>query len=163
MESTDVRLIVNKEGYRIIFFLLGLFQIGCCTIILFYFISSVINGDIFTQNVWLNLFLLFLVTLSLPAGIFTFSYAFGERKLFEINVTGIKIKNQPLIEWESIVEIKRKIYPGPRMQIYKLKIMQGSDSKINAIIWFTSDIKPNWTEIIDSLNFYTVRHNIRWT
>ncbi len=160
MDNNNERLIVNKDSGRIYFFLFGLFQVGSCIFILFILIINVNNYGFLTQNVWIKFFLLFLLIFSLPAGVFALTSAFGDRKLIEIDVNGIKIKNQPNIEWENIFEIETRKYPGPRMSFYRIKITQDYDRKTKKIIWFSSDTKPNWTEIIDCLSSYTARHNI---
>ena len=157
------RLIVTKDSGRFAFLLLGLFQIGCSLLILYNLIINIINGDIFSQNVWLTLFLLFLMTFSLPAGIFALSYAFGERKLFEIDTNGIKFNNQNFIEWNNIFEIEIKKYRGPRMSFYRIKITHNYDRMKNKKIWFSSDTKPELNEIIDCLVYYTASNNISFT
>ena len=156
-------LIVNKSKGRIGFFLLGLFQVGGVLLTALILIAKLINGDFFQKDVWLNFFLIFLLVSIIPAALFALTYAFGDRKIFEITVTGITIKDKSTIHWENIYEIETNKYPGPRMSFYRIKIIQDYLKKQKVNIWFSSDTEPEWTQILDVLSTYTSRHNINLT
>ena len=159
MESSP-KLTVNKPDGNIMLFLFGLFQIGGGIYILFILFNSLFKNVILNKDILLNFFLLFITIFLIPAGIFSLVYAFGDRKIFEINTIGIKIKDQTPIRWENIYEIETKKYPGPRMTFYRIRITQDIGTSKKRSIWITSDVKPNWTEIIDCLATYTVKYNI---
>ncbi|MEO8769181.1 MAG: hypothetical protein ABI402_03835 [Ferruginibacter sp.] len=160
MEIDNKKLIVKKVDGGAFLFLFGLFQFVGGLFIIFLIIKNAINGDFFRENGWLNLFLLFISVFIIPAGLFALTYAFGDRKIFEINADGIKIKNQMTICWQNIYEIETRKYPGPRMSFYRIKLFNDYDKKQKKSIWFSSDTNPDWTEIIEILSNYTARHNI---
>ena len=160
MEIDNEKLIVKKVKGGIFLFLFGLFQFVGGLLIIFILIKSIINGDFFRENGWLYFFLLFVSVFIIPAGLFALSYAFGDRKIFEINSDGIKIKNQMTICWTNIYEIETRKYPGPRMSFYRIKLIKDYDKTQKKSIWLSSDTEPDWTEIIEILSYYTARHNI---
>ena len=163
MDKDYSNLTIKKDSGRLGFFLFGLYQTGCGLFILYILILSAVRGDFFKQNVWLNLFITLMLIYSIPAGLFALTYAFGERKIFEIDAIGIKNTKQNIINWNTIYEIETRKYNGPRMMFYRIRIFRDYDRKNKTSIWFTSDIETDWTEIIDSLSYYTARNNIAMT
>ena len=163
MNKDYSNLTIEKSSGKLGFFLFGLFQTGCGLFTLYIFILSVVRGDFLKQNIWLNIFITFMLIPIIPAGLFVLTYAFGERKIFEIDALGIKDRKQKIIKWDTIYEIETRKYIGPRMMFYRIRIFRDYDRKNKTSIWFTSDIETDWTEIIDSLSYYTARNNIAMT
>ena len=163
MDKDYSNLTIKKDSGRLGFFLFGLYQTGCGLFILYILILSAVRGEFFKQNVWLNLFIIFILIPTIPAGLFALTYAFGDRKIFEIDSIGIKNSKQNIINWETIYEIETRKYNGPKMMFYRIRIFKDYERKNKISIWFTSDVETNWTEIIDTLCYYTARNNIAMT
>ena len=160
MNNEYTNLTVEKDSNKFTFLAMGIFQAGFGLFMIIVLLKTLISKDFTTEGLLLTILA---IIISTPLGIYHLTYAFGDKKLFEINSVGITTNQQKTISWKNIYEIETKKYRGPRMEFYQIKIIQDYDRTKKISLWFSSDIKTDWTQIIDYLSYYTIKNNINLT
>jgi len=111
----------------------------------------------FTVGFWIGVVLLIV---SLPLALYYLLFGIRKKKILEINALGIQVSDSLLIKWTDILEIHTNDYPAPKMRFYTLQIVYNNPDKKKIRVLFSSDIKPDWNCISETLATYTSYYGI---
>lgn len=145
--QNDNDLLVERDGPAIVYlFFIVLFGLG-----VFFGGMSIYTNTTSTFKLGNMLLAIIILLIALPMTIFYCWYVF-RKTFFRISDKGIEIPKRKIIAWEKIMMIEIKKFPGPKIEFYYLKLL--IDQERNATIFFSSDIKPRWDVVEESLRRY---------
>jgi hypothetical protein len=169
--TNENRIVVSRlqeKGSFAIFSILGLFS----SLVISWSLISDINSS--TKNIQYILVKSLLLIVFVPYTAYNIKMLLGKRFVFEINDTGIKLKNGILYRWDNLFGVKINKYPtqglrtiyyllGPRgIFFYSINLYHDLTLKNRTTISFSSDINISFDEIENALIDKAAKYNINF-